>query len=127
MLLLKLHYYVGGSKTFILNTIYMAAASLDVIIGTAIAYIVIRTGIFGRQWLDYLGNWSIGCSRCRAWDRISLHGVDVPFTRVRSWWFNRASSNDKKITLCLRACTAALQQVSITLEDFKSIGATKRE
>jgi hypothetical protein len=29
-------------------------ASLDVIIGTAIAYIVIRTGIVGRKWLNYL-------------------------------------------------------------------------
>ena len=45
-----------GSKTYILNTFLYAgiAATLDVMIGTAIAYIVIRTGIFGRKWLDYL-------------------------------------------------------------------------
>ena len=45
-----------GSKTFIFNTVLYAgiAATLDVIIGTAIAYIVIRTGIVGRKWLDYL-------------------------------------------------------------------------
>ena len=40
-----------GSKTYILKTFLYAgiAATLDVIIGTAIAYILIRTGIFGRK------------------------------------------------------------------------------
>ena len=43
-----------GSKTFIFNTVLYAgiAATLDVIIGTAIAYLVISTGIVGRKWLD---------------------------------------------------------------------------
>ena len=123
-----------GSKTFILNTILYAgiAASLDVIIGTAIAYIVIRTGIFGRQWLDYLATGALavpgvvlGIGYLR-----TFHGVDVPFTgeSLASWWVIIALAlMIRRLPYALRACTAALQQVSITLEECaESIGATKR-
>lgn len=123
-----------GSKTFILNTVLYAgiAASLDVIIGTAIAYIVIRTGIFGRQWLDYLATGALavpgvvlGIGYLR-----TFHGVDVPFTgeSLASWWVIIALAlMIRRLPYALRACTAALQQVSITLEECaESIGATKR-
>ena len=105
-----------GSKTFILNTVLYAgiAASLDVIIGTAIAYIVIRTGIFGRQWLDYLATGALavpgvvlGIGYLR-----TFHGVDVPFTgeSLASWWVIIALAlMIRRLPYALRACTAALQ------------------
>ena len=123
-----------GSKTFILNTVLYAgiAASLDVIIGTAIAYIVIRTGIFGRKWLDYLATAALavpgvvlGIGYLR-----TFHSVDVPFTGepLASWWVIIALAlMIRRLPYALRACTAALQQVSLALEEAaESLGATKR-
>src|SRR5690606_21823372 len=44
------------SSQYIWNTLAYAgtAAVLDVVLGTAIAYIVIRTKLAGRKWLDYM-------------------------------------------------------------------------
>lgn len=123
-----------GSKTFILNTILYAglAATLDVIIGTAIAYIVLRTGIFGRKGLDYLATAALavpgvvlGIGYLR-----TFHSIDVPFTGepMASWWVIIALAlMIRRLPYALRACTAALQQVSLSLEEAaESLGATKR-
>lgn len=123
-----------SSKTFITNTILYAsiAATLDVIVGTAIAYIVLRTGIFGRKGLDYLATAALaipgvvlGIGYLR-----TFHNLDVPFTNepMASWWFIIALAlMIRRLPYALRACTAALQQVSISLEEAaESLGATKR-
>lgn len=123
-----------GSKTFILNTVLYAgiAATLDVIIGTAIAYIVLRTGIFGRKGLDYLATAALavpgvvlGIGYLR-----TFHAIDVPFTGepMASWWVIIALAlMIRRLPYALRACTAALQQVSHALEEAaESLGATKR-
>jgi len=123
-----------SSKTFITNTILYAsiAATLDVIVGTAIAYIVLRTGIFGRKGLDYLATAALaipgvvlGIGYLR-----TFHNLDVPFTNepMASWWVIIALAlMIRRSPYALRACTAALQQVSISLEEAaESLGATKR-
>ena len=123
-----------NSKTFITNTILYAsiAATLDVIVGTAIAYIVLRTGIFGRKGLDYLATAALaipgvvlGIGYLR-----TFHNLDVPFTNepMASWWVIIALAlMIRRLPYALRACTAALQQVSISLEEAaESLGATKR-
>ncbi|MEY8829319.1 ABC transporter permease [Sedimentitalea sp. XS_ASV28] len=123
-----------GSKTFILNTVLYAgiAATLDVIIGTAIAYIVLRTNIFGRKALDYLATAALavpgvvlGIGYLR-----TFHGIDVPFADkpMASWWVIIALAlMIRRLPYALRACTAALQQVSHALEEAaESLGATKR-
>ncbi|MCK8482593.1 iron ABC transporter permease [Aliiroseovarius sp. S2029] len=123
-----------GSKTFILNTVLYAgiAATLDVIIGTAIAYIVLRTQIFGRKGLDYLATAALavpgvvlGIGYLR-----TFHAIDVPFTGepMASWWVIIALAlMIRRLPYALRACTAALQQVSHALEEAaESLGATKR-
>lgn len=123
-----------GSKTFIMNTVLYAgiAATLDVIIGTAIAYIVLRTGIFGRKGLDYLATAALavpgvvlGIGYLR-----TFHAIDVPFTDepMASWWVIIALAlMIRRLPYALRACMAALQQVSLTLEEAaESLGATKR-
>ncbi|GAB5509330.1 MAG: iron ABC transporter permease [Hyphomicrobiales bacterium] len=122
------------SKTYILNTVLYAgiAATLDVIIGTAIAYIVIRTNIFGRKALDYLATAALavpgvvlGIGYLR-----TFHSIDVPFTGepMASWWVIIALAlMIRRLPYALRACTAALQQVSLALEEAaESLGATKR-
>ena len=123
-----------SSKTFITNTILYAsiAATLDVIVGTAIAYIVLRTGIFGRKGLDYLATAALaipgvvlGIGYLR-----TFHNLDVPFTNepMASWWvIIELALMIRRLPYALRACTAALQQVSISLEEAaESLGATKR-
>ncbi len=122
------------SKEFILNTILYAgiAATLDVIIGTAIAYIVLRTNIFGRKGLDYLATAALavpGVVLGIGYLRL-FHSVDVPFTGepMASWWVIIALAlMIRRLPYALRACTAALQQVSLTLEEAaESLGASKR-
>ena len=123
-----------NSKSYILNTVLYAgiAATLDVIIGTAIAYIVIRTGIFGRKALDYLATAALavpgvvlGIGYLR-----TFHSIDVPFvgTPLASWWVIIALAlMIRRLPYALRACTAALQQVSLALEEAaECLGATKR-
>lgn len=123
-----------GSKTYIMNTVLYAgiAATLDVIIGTAIAYIVIRTNIFGRKALDYLATAALavpgvvlGIGYLR-----TFHQIDVPFLGepLASWWVIIALAlMIRRLPYALRACTAALQQVSLALEEAaESLGATKR-
>lgn len=123
-----------GSKNFILNTVLYAgvAATLDVILGTAIAYIVLRTKIFGRKGLDYLATAALavpgvvlGIGYLR-----TFHSFDIPFTDepLAGWWVVIAMAlMIRRLPYALRACTAALQQVSLALEEAaESLGATKR-
>lgn len=122
-----------NSKQFITNTVIYAgiAAVLDVIIGTAIAYIVIRTGIWGRKSLDYLATAALavpGVVLGIGYLRV-FHSIDIPFTDkpMASWWVIIALAlMVRRLPYALRACTAALQQVSLALEEAaESLGATK--
>jgi len=122
-----------NSKQFIANTVIYAgiAAVLDVIIGTAIAYIVIRTGIWGRKSLDYLATAALavpGVVLGIGYLRV-FHSIDIPFTDkpMASWWVIIALAlMIRRLPYALRACTAALQQVSLALEEAaESLGATK--
>ncbi|SMP35733.1 ABC transporter permease [Shimia sagamensis] len=122
-----------NSKQFITNTVIYAgiAAVLDVIIGTAIAYIVIRTGIWGRKSLDYLATAALavpGVVLGIGYLRV-FHSIDIPFTDkpMASWWVIIALAlMIRRLPYALRACTAALQQVSLALEEAaESLGATK--
>jgi len=123
-----------NSKQFITNTVIYAgiAAVLDVIIGTAIAYIVIRTGIWGRKSLDYLATAALavpGVVLGIGYLRV-FHSIDIPFTDkpMASWWVIIALAlMIRRLPYALRACTAALQQVSLALEEAaESLGATIR-
>ena len=80
-----LEHYVemfGSASQYITNTLLYAglAALFDVILGTAIAYMVWRTGMPGRKWLDY------GATAALAMPGVVLgigylrifHGVNVP-------------------------------------------------
>jgi len=122
-----------NSKQFIANTVIYAgiAAVLDVISGTAIAYIVIRTGIWGRKSLDYLATAALavpGVVLGIGYLRV-FHSIDIPFTDkpMASWWVIIALAlMIRRLPYALRACTAALQQVSLALEEAaESLGATK--
>ncbi len=122
-----------GSKDYIINTLLYAglAATADIMIGTAIAYIVLRTGIFGRNALDYLATGALavpGVVLGIGYLRM-FHGVNIPFSDqpMASWWVIIALAlMIRRLPYALRACMAALQQVSASLEEAaESLGATK--
>lgn len=123
-----------SSRTFIVNTLLYAgiAATLDVIVGTAIAYIVLRTGIFGRKGLDYLATAALavpgvvlGIGYLRTFHSVQIPFMDEP---LANWWVIIALAlMIRRLPYALRACMAALQQVSVALEEAaESLGATKR-
>ncbi|TLP69377.1 iron ABC transporter permease [Parasedimentitalea maritima] len=123
----------NASGEYITNTVIYAglAAVADIIIGTAIAYIVMRTKIFGRKALDYLATAALavpGVVLGIGYLRL-FHGMEVPFSGepMASWWVIIALAlMIRRLPYALRACTAALQQVSVSLEEAaENLGASK--
>jgi iron(III) transport system permease protein len=121
------------SSQYIWNTILYAgsAAVIDVILGTAIAYIVLRTGLPGRKWLDYLATAALavpGVVLGIGYLRM-FHSVELPFGmgRMSSYWgLIIIALAIRRLPYALRACMAALQQVSLSLEEAaESLGANK--
>lgn len=121
------------SSQYIWNTILYAggAAIIDVILGTAIAYIVLRTGLPGRKWLDYMATAALavpGVVLGIGYLRM-FHGVELPFGlgQMSSFWgLIIIALAIRRLPYALRACMAALQQVALSLEEAaESLGANK--
>lgn len=121
------------SSQYITNTLLYAglAALIDVVFGTAIAYIVWRTGVVGRKWLDYLATGALaipgvvlGIGYLRTFNDINVPFVDGP---LASWWVIIVIALAiRRLPYALRACVAALHQVAETLEEAaENLGATK--
>ncbi|MCG6965979.1 MAG: iron ABC transporter permease [Chromatiaceae bacterium] len=121
------------SSQYVTNTLIYAglAAGIDIVLGTAIAYVVWRTGIPGRKWLDYTATAALavpgvvlGIGYLR-----TFYGVQLPFSEqpLATWWVILVIALAiRRLPYALRACVAALQQVSVTLEEAaENIGATK--
>lgn len=107
------------------------AAGLDVIIGTAIAYLILRTQLPARQWLDYLASVALaipGLVLAIGYLRM-FKGVNVPFTDtpvVATWVLIMLAYAVRRLPYALRSCMAALQQVHVSLEEAaQSMGATR--
>jgi iron(III) transport system permease protein len=121
------------SPEFITNTLIYAgfAGVVDVILGTAIAYLVMRTSIIGRQWLDYIAMSAVaipGLVLGIGYLRV-FYAVDVPIVQqpLASWWVILVVAlSIRRLPYALRACTAGLHQVSLSLEEAASnLGATR--
>lgn len=123
----------NSAGPFITNTLLYAglAGLIDVILGTAIAYVVWRTGIRGRRWLDQLAMASLavpgvvlGIGYLR-----TFHQTELPFTdtSLASFWFIIVIAlSIRRLPYALRACVAALQQVAESLEEAaENLGASK--
>jgi iron(III) transport system permease protein len=108
------------------------AAALDVILGTAIAYLVLRTRLPARQWLDFIASsalaipgivLAIGLLR-------AFRGVEIPGTGgelfTSSWVILMFAYTVRRLPYALRSCMAALQQVNVSLEEAaQSLGASR--
>ena len=125
---------VSSSFQYITNTLLYAglAAAIDVCFGTAIAYVVWRTKLIGRQWLDYVAMGAVaipgvvlGIGYLRTFYAFNVPIIDQP---LASWWvIIVVALAIRRMPYALRACTAALQQISVMLEEAaENLGATKR-
>jgi iron(III) transport system permease protein len=121
------------ARGYITNTLLYAglAATIDVIFGTAIAYIVWRTKLVGRKLLDYAAMGAlaipgvvIGIGYLRTFYEFNVPYVDKP---LASWWvIIVVALAIRRLPYALRACVAALQQISVALEEAaENLGATK--
>lgn len=120
------------SGQYIWNTLLYAtiAGFIGIIIGTAISYIVLRTKVPGRQWLDYLASAALavpgvvlGIGYLRAY-----YGVSLPSGQsVTSLWIIIVIALAvRRLPYALRACMAAMQQISVSLEEAaENLGANK--
>jgi len=122
----------GESSVYIKNTLIYAslAGAIDVAIGTAIAYLVLRTNLIGRRWLDWTAMAAlaipglvlgIGYLRC-------FYGVQLPGGQPLAtlWIMIVLALAIRRLPYALRACHAALQQISVALEEAaENLGADK--
>ena len=124
---------ISSSFQYISNTLLYAglAAAIDVCFGTAIAYVVWRTKLIGRQWLDYIAMGAVaipgvvlGIGYLRTFYEFNVPFIDKP---LASWWVIIVIALAiRRMPYALRACTAALQQISVMLEEAaENLGATK--
>jgi len=107
------------------------AAGLDVVLGTAIAYLILRTRLPARQWLDWLASAALaipGLVLAIGYLRL-FKGVHVPFTDklvIHTWVMIMLAYAVRRLPYALRSCVAALQQISVSLEEAaENLGATK--
>lgn len=121
------------SPRMIVNTMLYCglAALLDVVIGAAIAYLILRTKVPGRHALDFMASAALAIpgvvlaiGYLRTFKGFTLPGTDDPITTV--WIMIAIAYAVRRLPYALRSCMAALQQVSVSLEEAaENLGATK--
>lgn len=107
------------------------AAALDVVLGVTIAYLLLRTRLPARQWLDWIATASLAVpgivlaiGYLRLFKGMTLPGTDILLTST--WVMIMLAYAVRRLPYALRACVAALQQVHVSLEEAaESVGATK--
>ncbi|MBN9581925.1 MAG: iron ABC transporter permease [Afipia sp.] len=122
----------GESSVFIKNTLLYAslAGLIDIVVGTAISYLVLRTKLVGARGLDLLASAALaipgvvlGIGYLRAFYGIRLwDGAPM----AAHWIIIVIALSVRRLPYALRACHAALQQISSSLEEAaENLGATK--
>jgi iron(III) transport system permease protein len=117
----------SDARQMIWNTLLYCslAALIDIIIGAAIAYILVRTNIPGRQILDHLVTVALampglvlGIGYLR-----TFRGIELPFgwgALTASWIIFVIAYSVRRLPYALRSCMAALTQVHPALEEAAS-------
>jgi iron(III) transport system permease protein len=107
------------------------AAGLDVVLGVTIAYLMLRTSLPARRWLDWIATASLAVpgivlaiGYLRLYKGITWPGTDVLATST--WITIVLAYAVRRLPYALRSCVAALQQLHVSLEEAaESLGATK--
>ncbi|MPS80740.1 MAG: iron ABC transporter permease [Achromobacter sp.] len=121
------------SQGMIANTLLYCglAAGVDVILGTAIAYLMLRTRLPARHWLDFMASAALaipGIVLAIGFLR-TFRGVELPGTGTlltSSWIIIMIAYSVRRLPYALRSCVASLQQINVSLEEAaQSLGATR--
>ncbi len=122
----------GDSSVYIKNTLVYAslAALIDVLIGGAIAYLILRTKLIGRQGLDWAASAALAVPGVVLGIGYLRTFYDVPMPDGRPlatfWMMIVLALAIRRLPYALRACHAALEQISVSLEEAaENLGATK--
>jgi len=107
------------------------AALIDVILGTAIAYIILRTRLPGRELLDWTASAALaipGVVLAIGYLR-AFRGLEIPFSDTAftaTWVALMIAYAVRRLPYALRSCMAALTQLHVSLEEAaENLGATK--
>jgi len=121
------------SSGMIKNTLLYCglAAGLDVLLGVTIAYLILRTKLPARQWLDWIATASLAVpgivlaiGYLRLFKGMTLPGTEILLTST--WVMIMLAYAVRRLPYALRSCVAALQQVHVSLEEAaENLGATK--
>jgi iron(III) transport system permease protein len=121
----------ADSTGMITNTLLYCglAATIDVVIGVAIAYLILRTRIPARQWLDFTASAAIAVpgivlaiGYLRTFQSFEIGGVPI----TQTWLLIMLAYSVRRLPYALRSCMAALQQVNLSLEEAaEMLGASK--
>lgn len=109
----------------------LLAAGLDIVLGAAIAFLLLRSRVPGRNLLDAIATMplaipgvvlAVGYLRVfHGWD---LPGLGAPLTS--SWFILVIAYTVRRLPYTVRACYAALQQVHVSLEESaQNLGANR--
>ena len=119
------------SSGMIRNTLLYCglAALIDVAIGIAIAYLILRTTIPGRQWVDFAASAAIAVpgivlaiGYLRTFQTFEVWGVPI----TQTWILIMLAYSVRRLPYALRSCMAALQQINVSLEEAaEMLGASK--
>lgn len=124
---------IQDSSKMISNTLLycLTAAGIDILLGVAIAYLILRTKLPGRQWLDHMASAALaipGLVLAIGYLRM-FKGMTLPFTEtpiVTTWVLIMIAYAVRRLPYALRSCMAALQQVHESLEEVaSSLGASR--
>ncbi len=119
---------------FVLNTLrYMLlAAGFDVMLGALIAFLLLRSRVPGRNFLDAVATLPLaipGVVLAVGYLRV-FHGWDFPGAGgplTSSWFILVIAYTMRRLPYTVRACYAAFQQVHISLEEAaQNLGANRR-
>ncbi len=121
------------SPRMIWNTLLYCsiAAGLDVLLGAAIAYLILRTRVPGRRALDFAATAALAIpgvvlaiGYLRTFRDLNLPLTDLPFTAT--WLILVFAYTVRRLPYALRASMAALRQVHASMEEAaENLGAPK--
>ncbi|MBI2351377.1 MAG: iron ABC transporter permease [Deltaproteobacteria bacterium] len=118
---------------FVKNTLLytLLAAFFDVLLGAAIAFLLLRSRLWGRNLLDAIATLPLaipGVVLAVGYLRV-FHGWDFPGAGApltSTWFILVIAYTMRRLPYTVRACYAALQQVHVSLEESaQNLGASR--
>ncbi|NWF93556.1 MAG: iron ABC transporter permease [Syntrophaceae bacterium] len=120
---------------FVKNTLLycLLAAGIDVLLGSVIAFLLIRGKVFGKGLLDAIATMPLaipGVVLATGYLRV-FHGTNLPFFHqplTSLWIILVIAYSARRLPYTLRSCYASIQQIHISLEEAAlNLGANRRK